>query len=398
MLKVGIAGLGFISHENILGYLGANNARIASVCDPNRQRAEEWIAKWGFEGVRWHPSLEAMLNADSLDLVEVLTPHHLHCEHVIQCARAGIRGISVQKPMAVGLRECDQMIEACRNAGSILRVYENYIFYPVYQRAKELLRDGEIGRPVSIRIHTMAGVRQGAAWPHFWDPAGPFTKFEQSGNSPLIGDDGLHKFQLATWLIEKPISRIGAWIDGDTPLDAPAFLRLKFESEPGRDSQYGQLDFNFSPKLDIPSDLWLDDFVEIFGEHGVMWIHQCAAAGERNLFAGNEMSHSGLFPPIVVYRGGKVRTFLQDLKPESRNWSSSFVACTRHFLELLEKGGQPVCTGEEGKMLNRYAIAALLSAQEQRDVDIDEVTTEAEQEGRIRLETNFCRGESLVGG
>jgi len=349
------------------------------------------------QDAKWYPSLDEMLAGEPLDLVEVLTPHYLHCEHVIKCAQSGIRGISVQKPMAVGLKECDLMIEACREAGSILRVFENYIFYPVYQRAKELLLEGQIGKPISLRIHTMAGVRDGAAWPHFWDPAGPLTKFERSGNSPMIGDDGLHKFELASWLMQKPIQRIGAWIDADTPLDAPAFLRLKFETEAGEPSQYGQLDFNFSPKLDFPSDLWLDDFVEIFGEHGVMWVHQCAAAGERNLFAGNEMSNSGLFPPIVVYRGGKVRTHLQDLKPESRNWSNSFIACTRHFLHVLQRGGEPVCTGAEGKQLNRYAMAALLSAQEERDVDISEITTEAELAGRIRLHTNFCQDASLVG-
>jgi predicted dehydrogenase len=216
------------------------------------------------------------------------------------------------------------------------------------------------------------------------------AEVNRCGNSPLVADDGLHKFELASWLLDKPIDRIGAWIDSTTPLDAPAFVRMRFAAAAGAAPQYGQLDFNFSPKLDIPSDLWLDDFVEIFGEHGVMWINQCAGAGTRSLFRGNEMSSSPAFPPIAVFRGGKVTTYLTDLSPAARSWSTSFVACTRHFVDVIRHGGQPVCTGEAGKQLNRYAIAALLSAQEGRDVDVSEVTTEAEVAGRIALHTNFC--------
>lgn len=396
MLKVGIVGLGFISHEHARVYSNSQAARIVAVCDPNRQRAMAWIEKWRLNGVAWHPALDSMLDSDSFDIVEILTPHYLHCEHVVKCADARVRGISVQKPMAVGLAECDQMIAACRNSAVVLRVFENYIFYPIFKRAKELIEDGLIGRPMSIRIHTMAGKRKDAPWPHFWDPQGDHTRLDQTGTSPLIGDDGLHKFQLASWLLDKPIQRIGAWIDCDTPLDAPAFLRLKFEAEPNESAQYGQLDFNFSSEFDISSDIWLDDFVEVFGEQGVMWINQCAAAGQRELFPANEMSASGRFPPIVVFRGGKVKTYLDGLTPEERNWSTSFMACSQHFIDVMQHGGEPICTGEQGKQLNRYAIAALYSAQEGRDVDMSEITTESEISGRVALRSNFCGTPALA--
>lgn len=390
MLKVGIIGLGFISQENVLGYLDFPAAQIVAVCEQDSQRTADWLAKWRLSGVRSYVNIDDMLAAESLDIVDILTPHVLHCDHVLKCAAARVKGISVQKPMAVGLAQCDRMIEACGQAGVTLRVYENYIFYPIYRRAKQMIADGAIGRPMSIRVHTMAGIREGAAWPRFWDPAGDLSEVDRCGNSPLVADDGLHKFELVSWFLDQPIERVGAWIDPSTPLDAPAFVRLRFAATPSAPPQYGQLDFNFSHRLDIPSDLWLDDFVEIFGERGVMWVNQCAGAGGRPLFRGVEMSASPVFPPIVVFRGGKVTTYLTELTPAARNWSTSFVNCTRHFVDVIQNGGQPVCTGEEGKRLNRYAIAALLSAQEGRDVEVDEVTTDAEVAGRIALRTNFC--------
>lgn len=390
MLKVGLVGLGFISHENVLGYLDSTDAEIVAVCDVNREHARAWLKKWGLTGQRVYDSLKAMLDAESLDLVDILTPYLQHCDHVLQCARARVRAISVQKPMSVGLAQCDRMIEACEENGVILRVFENYLFYPVYQKAKELIDDGVIGTPLSIRIHTMAGVREGSVWPHFWSPGSDALDVDKCQGSPLIGDDGVHKFSLACWMMDRKIDKMSSWIDGDTPLDAPAYIRAKFEDEPGSPPKYAQLDFTFSTKLDIPCDLWLDDFVEIFGERGVMWINQCAAAGDRELFRGNEMSQSEVFPPIVVFVGGKVKPYLENISLQDRNWSTSFVNCTKHFIDVVKNGGKPICTGTEGKDLSRYAIAALLSAQEGRDIKMSEVTSEAEATGGYKLRTNFC--------
>ena len=63
---------------------------------------------------------------------------------------------------------------------------------------------------------------------------------------------------------------------------------------------------------------------------------------------------------------------------------------------MATDGGTPICTGEQGRDLNRYATAALLSAQEQRDVDLSEVTAEAEERGAFELRDNFCRIDSIM--
>jgi len=55
-----------------------------------------------------------------------------------------------------------------------------------------------------------------------------------------------------------------------------------------------------------------------------------------------------------------------------------------------ERRREPVYTGEEGKEITRYAMAAYLSAQESRDVHLDEITTEGEESQRFKLRTNFC--------
>ena len=217
---------------------------------------------------------------------------------------------------------------------------------------------------------------------------------EKSGTSPLIGDDGYHKFSLARWFMRRDFEKVGAWIDAETPLDAPALIRARFRKKhPQESPKYAQIDFSFSPRMAIPCEFWFEDFIEIVGERGIMWLNQCSAAGDREFFrgAGDNMSRSGVFPPIVVFIDGQVKTYMTDLTLKQRNWSTSFIGSTRHFIKVMKEGTRdPIYTGEEGREINRYAIAALFSAQENRDVSLDEITPEAEARGELVIRTNFC--------
>ena len=390
MLKVGFIGLGAISHEHVLGYQGCPDAEIVAVCDLESLRCEAWLRRYNLTHARSYIDYQEMLAQEELDLVEILTPHHLHAEHAIAAAGAKVRGISLQKPMATRLVDCDRIIEACRKHGSMLKVYENYIFYPVYVKAKVLVDQGLLGELISIRVHTMVGLAEGTPWPWCLRPDSWRLNLKTGGCGPLVGDDGFHKFSLVRWFMDREIEKISAWIDPDTPLDAPAMIRTKFRSRGNEGPKYAQLDFSLMPRMSLPGDFWFDDFVQIVGERGIMWINQCQGAGNREMFHGVEMSNSPLFPPIAVFLGGRVNTYLEGMTPSQRNWSTSFVAGTRHFIKMLQEGGDPVYTGEQGKEITRYGMAAIVSAQEGGDIQIDQITSDAERERRFEIRTNFC--------
>ncbi|MDE0071668.1 MAG: Gfo/Idh/MocA family oxidoreductase [Caldilineaceae bacterium] len=395
MLRVGFIGLGIVSNEHVLGYLDNPDAEIAAVCDLDREAGQRWLERWEQGQATLYDKHEEMLEKESLDIVEVLTPHHLHCALAVDCAQAGVRGLSLQKPMAHGLAECDRIIEACRRNEVKLRVYENFLFYPAFERAKALIEEGVIGEPISIRVNTMGGVKEGAPWPIFWDPTSWRMDFSRSGTGPLVGDDGFHKFSLARWFMERDFEKIGAWIDGDTPLDAPAMIRARFRDSAGK-PKYAQLDFSFSPRMALPCSFWLEDFVEIFGEKGVMWINQCTGGKDRAYFQACNMSGSPAFPPIAVFVDGEVTTYMEEVPPEERSWSSSFVGATRHFVEAVRDDSRPVFSGEEGREITRYIIAAYLSAQEERDVYLDEITTQAELDREYEIKGNFCNAAAAA--
>ena len=390
MLAVGFIGLGFISGEHVRGYFDQDGARIVAVCNSDAAAGAAWQAKWKLGEARNYVDYREMLAREDLDIVEVLTPHRLHCEMVEACAKAGVRGISVQKPMGLGLGQADRMIAACRENSAKLRVYENAIFHPVYAKAKSLLDEGIIGPPATIRSHTIVGVREGAGLPPFWRAGAWRSSADSAGLGPIVGDHGYHRFSVVSWLAGTAIDTLGCWIDEGSPLDCPGLIRARFKTAPGRAQTYAQIDFTFMRAMASPCDFWLDDFVEVVGESGVLWVNQCDGAGDRDIYKDLEMSSSPLFPPIKVFVDGKVSTYLTELTPAERNWSTSFVASTRDFIEAMVHDREPIQTGEQAKEIKRYMIAAYLSAIEKRDVRLDEVTSEAEASGDLRMSTNFC--------
>lgn len=391
MLRVGFVGVGFISDEHVLGYIDNEDARIVAVADVDEEKGRAWLRKWKFPyDVELYTSFEDMLQWEALDILEILTPHYLHCPMVLKAAEANVKNISVQKPMGLNLREAYRMIEACRAKGVKLRIYENVLFYPIYRKAKELIDDGLIGELLTIRSCTMVGIRRGTEWPSAWSASSWRGNLATAGSGPLIGDHGFHRFSVVRWFMERDFEKVDCWIEPNTRLDAPAFIRAKFRTAPNESPKYAQIDFTFSPRMSMPSNFWLDDFVEVVGDKGIMWINQCDAAGNRDMYKDFEMSSSPVFPPIAVFIDGRVDTYLADISLADRNWSTSFVASTRHFIKAIIEDEEPIYSGADAMEIKRYIVASYLSAQERREIPIDQITLEAEERGALRLLTNFC--------
>ena len=342
-LRVAFIGTGRISDLHALAYLDDERADIVAVCDQNMALAQMRGESWGLPESRIFSDYQEMLALADIDLVEILLPHHLHHRATLDAVAAG-KHVSVQKPMALSLQEADEMVAAARAAGVIFKVYENFIFYPPVQRAKALIDNGEIGDLLTIRIKSNSGIS-----PTEWDvPASALAwryNPEACGGGPLVFDDGHHKFALG-WHFMGIAEEVHAWI-GSTKLgpgrylDAPAIVSWKF---PG--NRYGSLEAVFSPELVLDTVHYAqDDRVEITGSKGVIWVTR---------------GHGKMLdvPPVVMYKDRQTRSF-SDMPV---GWEHSFINSTRQFIDAYFAGEAPRLTGEEGREVLRFALAAQESA------------------------------------
>jgi len=347
-IRAAIVGCGRIADLHTLGYRGLDSARIVAVCDTNHRRAQERAGEWGVEKV--YGDYQELLADFGIDLVELLVPHHLHAEMTVAACRAG-KHVSVQKPMAMNVAEADRMIAAAHQAGVVLRVYENFVFYPPHVRAKQMIEAGEIGEPQMIRMHVSTG-KSKTAWKV---PLSAWAwRFEESksGGGPLVFDHGYHLFSLARYLMGD-VARVYAWIDRSRVIptkyvDAPATIMVQFKSP----RRYGVMDFAHTPGMVMDSIYYADDDrLEVIGDRGIILVNRCTA---RTLD----------LPPLMLFRDGKTTA----VPVERFEWHDSFIDCTRHLIEVLTKGGQPRLDGPSGKAVLQFALAAHLSAREGREV------------------------------
>jgi predicted dehydrogenase len=348
VIRLGIIGCGRIADVQLPGYLRMPEARVVAVCDLDPATAERRRLEWGAERAFTDPL--ALLTQPDLDAVEILTPHHTHRDLVLAACAAG-KHVSVQKPMAMNLRECDEMIEAARQAKVVLRVYENFVHYPPYVKARELIEQGAIGEPLSIRLRI--GSVGAGGWPvpmrtWLWR-----LREESCGGGPTVWDDGFHKFSVARHLLG-PIESVHAWIDRSFGLiDSPAMVTWT-HLEPGRT---GCIDASYGPYTGIRSRYYpVDERVEILGAEGLLQVNACTA----RLVEG---------PPLLLHHDGRTIAF-EDLRSD---WLDSFVDASQHFVRRLLDGGEQLLSGERGRDVTRFALAALRSARLGRSVRIEEM-------------------------
>lgn len=360
-VRVGLIGTGRISDLNVLGYLDNPRCTLAAVADPNEKVARQRLAKWGVPEACWYADYEKMIRAEDLHVVEILTPHHLHAGMTIRCAELGVSGISVQKPMATTIHECQQMIDACATSGTKLKVFENFVFYPPYRKAKALIDEGIIGEVQSVYVRTYSAGKGGWKVPlktWLWR-----VKSETCGGGPVVFDDGFHKFSWAWDLLGRPrIEKVKAWIDDEGLVDSPAYILFETGENPTR---HGTLDFAMGVHCTWPSNYYAcEEFIEVTGTKGWLRLNQCTSGG-------NSMSDTPQFPPIVVCTGDEVTTHGEGLE---RDWGASFRESGKHFVECMIEDAPPVYTGEEGLYLTKFAKAPYVSAQEHREVRLAELT------------------------
>ena len=369
MLKAGIIGTGVIFDLNILGYLNNSDVEITCLCDQSVEKAEEKVEKFKLkDDITVYSDYKKMLDTEELDIVEILLPHHLHAETVIYAASKGIKGISVQKPMALSLDEADAMIKACNESGSILSIYENFLFAPHLKKAKALIDQDYIGDVVSMRIKVAMGTSGG--WPvaesaKIWrkDPKQMGGSTEKG--SPVLLDNGWHAFALGWWFFGEKIDKVFAWADNFKGIDAPAFVMWKCKYNNKKKHilpQYGNIELSLLPEMELPSKYYpTDEFIEVIGSRGLMRINQATSIG-------NEMSNSEIFSPLTVYRDGKVEVF----DNFEKDWGASFIGATEHFIEIVKDNKSPIFSGEHARNVLKFNLAAIKSAETGKEVFLDD--------------------------
>lgn len=107
----GLLGAGLIAPFHARAIQNSAHAKLVAVAEVDAARREKLATDFGCAG---YSTLEEMLENPEVQVVNILTPNHLHYDAVVQSARAG-RHVLVEKPPAISLKAMDSMEEICRS-------------------------------------------------------------------------------------------------------------------------------------------------------------------------------------------------------------------------------------------------------------------------------------------
>jgi xylose dehydrogenase (NAD/NADP) len=278
VLKWGLLSTARINRRLIPAVRAAERVELVAVASRGQARADAYAAEWGIP--RAHGSYDALLDDPDVDVVYISLPNSLHAEWTVRAAHAG-KHVLCEKPLAVTVTECDQIIAAAESTGVVVIEAVMYLHHPLLHKAKELVQDGAVGQVMLIR----------GALSIFLDRPGDVRwKPELGGGS--LWDVGSYPVSFIRWMAGEPEQVFGWHTLSNSGVDATfaGLLRCK-------DGVLGVFDCGFRHQFRTQA--------EIVGTEGAMIVEQPYIIGSQSrilLYKGFEQEQEITVPEGDAYR------------------------------------------------------------------------------------------------
>jgi predicted dehydrogenase len=155
MVKVGIAGIGFMGVTHYKAYASVAQAEVAAIFTRDAAKLSgDWRNVRGnfgeaggiqdLSGVCRYDDLDALIADPEIDLLDVCLPSYLHRDVAVRAMEAGKHAL-VEKPIALSLEDAEAMLAAAERTGHLLMVAQVLRFWPEFALIRGLMDSGEHG-------------------------------------------------------------------------------------------------------------------------------------------------------------------------------------------------------------------------------------------------------------
>jgi len=327
-VKFLIAGLGSIGRRHLRNLRALGEDDILLYRTHQSTLPDDELA-----GLSIETDLQAALSYHP-DAVIVANPTALHMEVAIQSALAGCH-LLIEKPVSNTLERVDELEAALRATGKQALVGFQFRFHPGLQQVVNLLANGELGRPLTVRAH----------WGEYLADWHPWEDYRQSYSARADLGGGVlltlcHPFDYLRWILGE-ITSLWAFTGklGDLELEVEDTAEIGLRFEQGLLGSL-HLDYNQRPASHT---------LEVIGTQGTLnWSNTDGAVHWYN--ATGQSWHEYLLAPGF-----------------ERN--EMFKAEMNHFLDVVHGEAQPVCGIADGRRVIELVLAAQVSMKEKKMVD-----------------------------
>jgi len=318
-----IIGLGGFSTFHARAYSMVKRTHLVAACDLQPEKHPPWLERcreFVPDDIRLYTDAADMLQAESPDLVSITTKHDAHAPLTILCAKARVKGIYCEKPIAMNLGEADDMLRACTRGGTKLAIGHQRRFNDEWLTARRILGRGSIGRVV----HAVS------RWP---DADMRKYRYDLFGGGPLMWL-AIHSIDLLRYLLGD-VDWVTAQVDLREPsvdVETRVYALLSFKSGARAVVECGQ---GIGPEATIGHS------ITFYGEKGTL--HVCDGFGARYKTTRHPAWRQA---PFADTPG---------------DWAAPAQrACAdevRDLIRAIERDQEPRCSGREGRAALEVAMA-----------------------------------------
>jgi len=318
--KVGYAviGLGRIAGHFLEASRTCEHSKVTALVSGHRDKAERIAAEYGVprENIYSYEEFDRIAANRTVDAVYVALPNSMHAEYTIRSAKAG-KHVLCEKPMAISVAECEQMIAACNKAKVKLMIAYRLHFEPTTLKALEIVRSGKLGTVQSMQGANGFNIAMGE-----WR----YTKKLAGGGSI---------FDVGVYCINAHRMFTG---------EEPVGIKADFSTPEKSDPRFQEVEENASWLMRFPSGILasasstygsqMPGYYRLYGTKGWLQMDGYNYDGQhlQARYAGEEKGSK----PIVV-----------DILTEEKD-PMQFVRQADHFSECVLENKTPQAPGEEG--------------------------------------------------
>ena len=349
-IRIGIIGAGNIGnvHAREFSKLG-DECVITAIADAYLPLAEERAKQYGIASVAGSP--EELIQRSDVDVVIIGVPNQFHAPLAVQALAAG-KHVLLEKPMGINGEAARQIMKASQASDRIVMIGHQMRWESVPMQIKEQIDRGELGKIYTAKTgwFRRKGIPGWGTW---------FTQMNQSGGGPLI-DIGVHMLDLALYLMgnPKPVSvygatyaefgpnrkGIGTWgkpnWNGTYDVEDLATALIKME-----DGSTLSLEVSWAVHMDTDNT----PFIHLMGSEG-------------------GASYRGAEGKLLTEKFDRpIETVLR----KADNDEGERARLSRHFLECIREGKQPITSALTGLTNNLVLDAIYESSRTGSEVKLD---------------------------
>jgi myo-inositol 2-dehydrogenase / D-chiro-inositol 1-dehydrogenase len=327
-LRFGLIGYGAWGQHHAQAIARTKGADLVAIAGPSERTRS--AARDAFPAAEVFADYRQLLERRDIDVVDIVVPSHLHHEIATAALRAG-KHVLLEKPMAVSLRQCDEMIALAEKHQRYLAIGHELRLSSLWGKVKELVTSGRIGEPLYALVElSRRPYRQGSGG---W-------RYDIGRVGNWILEEPIHFFDLARWYL--------------AALGEP---QLVYAAANSRQADHPELQDNFSAIVHFPKNGYAvvsqtlaafehHQTVKLTGTKGALWA-SWSGAMDRTLH------------PSFSLRAFDGETLEQVPIEKITGEVYELEDQIAMFVKAIRSGGPLACTADDG----RWSVAMCLAAQ-----------------------------------